>query len=91
MRGRVLLPRMCYSVFSLSAMCLQNTDALMAVKTSERLIVAQSRMDNPPSVSDRSTMVYKINANPTDSGTAASKLPLKGNVDRQHVTLTVLF
>jgi hypothetical protein len=36
-------------------------------------------------------MVDRIDANPTDSGTAASKLPLKGNVDRQHVTLTVLF
>jgi hypothetical protein len=42
-------------------------------------------------VSDRSTMVYKIDAKPTDLGTAASKLPLKGNVHRQHVTLTVLF
>jgi hypothetical protein len=36
-------------------------------------------------------MVYKIDATPTDLGTAASQLPLKGNVYRQHVTLTVLF
>ena len=35
--------------------------------------------------------MYKIDATPTDLGTAASKLPLKGNVYRQHVTLTVLF
>jgi hypothetical protein len=57
-------------------------------KLQKKLIVT---MDNSPSVSDRSTIVDKIDANPCDSGTVASKVPLKGNANRQHVTLTVLF
>jgi hypothetical protein len=36
-------------------------------------------------------MVEKIDGQPANLGTAALKLPRKGNVDRQHVTLTVLF